>query len=79
MAHIVSVKQLCSINNGRAFLNVDEGYGHISVWTSTYKTLTFLLRNSKNTIVRLIQFDDPDWAYEWLIANNRYFDEIEVL
>ena len=79
MTHLVDVSQLGSITNDGAFLNVDAGYGYVLVWTSTYCSLTFLLRNRKSQTVRLVSFDNLDWAFEWLIANCQRFDELEVL
>ncbi len=78
MAHLVSVSQLRSTDDN-AYLNVSAEHGRVLVWTCTYGGLTFLLRSSKSGIVQLVQFSSAGWAYEWLLANARWFDEIEVL
>jgi len=59
------------------FINVDQEYYSVQVWTSIWRHPTYLLRSDTN--VSLIQFQDQDIADEWLRGNSAFWDEVTKL
>jgi hypothetical protein len=74
----VTIHQLTSKDDHKAFLNVEENFGHVKVWGCRYssKTILALLDNS---IFELIQFDDIEYYNEWMEENKgRYQSIMEI-
>ena len=62
----VTVHQITQKSRGKneAYLNVDIGEMHVSVWTSCYSQPTYLVQVGIQ--VRLIQFESQTMADKWL-------------
>ena len=75
MAHHVSIHQLTSSENGRAFLNVDEKCpGGICVWGSSFQSPVYLLLNGTYFVV--VVFDTEAFANEWLQENADGYENV---
>ncbi len=62
----VTVHQITQRSRGKneAYLNIDIGESHVSVWTSCYSQSTYLIQVGIQ--IRLIQFESQARADEWL-------------
>ena len=61
--------QLKSHGKRYAYLNCDHGGGYVSVWTVPHEKPTYLLRTEGSSEIRLIQFEDGEWAKEWFLTH----------
>lgn len=65
--HHVTVHSLNSYN-GEAFMGIDaDDSGYVSVIVSSHNspTVTYLIQMHDGFLLKLIQFDDIDWAKDW--------------
>jgi len=66
--HHVTVHSIESYS-GKAFMGIDaDDAGYVSVILSSHNepTVTYLVQMSDNFLLKVIQFDDIDWAKDWV-------------
>ena len=64
------IRQLAS-NSGKSYLNVQDIAGGVCVWGFVYNQPTFLLRATNGNGFWLVQFDDEEYAKEWLARHDQ--------
>lgn len=75
----VEVLQLQSRDNGTAFLNVNEEYGHVQVWGSLYERETYLLVNGNE--FHLVQFDkeaSQKDIFDFFKTKKKYYKVVKI-
>ena len=76
MAH-VEVRQLRSKNDGKAYLNVNEAEGYVSVLTHIYTCPIYMCW--RGSMFYLFIFDGQEWADEYFEENGEAFTKIQKI